>query len=288
MEKFDIEMNKRLKFLREKLKLNQGEMAEKLGFGQSYLSEVEREKKEVTTRIIKSLIEIFQVSAEWIINGKGEIFSKKSNNNGVVNKENDLPFAGVEDKTKPLSTTEAGNLEKVQNLEIWKIFKRHQNTDITELKLLISAYTGYAVKDLKPLEEYPLEYLIYLNLDKKEIEWKIRYLLQRIDFLLSISNSIIKTIKNERLLDLNNDFTNAEEYHYKTWIKRFSLGEWDSDNDFEEPLYKKTGNKRVDKVLFYMLLIDEYERISNAVIDDCYKFNFVVSNTLIDRRLSTN
>lgn len=70
MEKINI----RIKEIREELGLKQTPFAEKLGIPQPYLSALEAGKKDITAKIIGSLVEQFKVSADWLYTGAGRKF----------------------------------------------------------------------------------------------------------------------------------------------------------------------------------------------------------------------
>ena len=68
----------RIKELREKLGLNQAELANKLGIQKSLISEYENDKKEPSKNVIISLMKIFGVSANWLFTGEGSMFVEGS------------------------------------------------------------------------------------------------------------------------------------------------------------------------------------------------------------------
>jgi len=67
----DFEINSRLKEIREILQLTQKDFSKILEVKQSYYSDVENGKREVTTKLIKNLVAIFKFSADWIFTGLG-------------------------------------------------------------------------------------------------------------------------------------------------------------------------------------------------------------------------
>lgn len=56
--------------------LNQVEFAKKIGVAQSYLSDLERGKREITVKVLNSLIYEFNISSDWLLANKGEMFIK--------------------------------------------------------------------------------------------------------------------------------------------------------------------------------------------------------------------
>ena len=67
----DKSVNERLKFLREVLDLTQSDFSKILEVKQSYYSDIENSKREVTSKLIKNLVTIFRFSADWILTGEG-------------------------------------------------------------------------------------------------------------------------------------------------------------------------------------------------------------------------
>ncbi|MBQ4438076.1 helix-turn-helix transcriptional regulator [bacterium] len=66
-------MNKRLILLRKKMSYKQKEFAEILGVTQAFLSEIEKEKKNVSLNIVVKLYSL-GVNLNWLIGGEGEMF----------------------------------------------------------------------------------------------------------------------------------------------------------------------------------------------------------------------
>lgn len=75
----------RLKSVRTALGLSQTDMANKLGYNQSYYSEIERGIKGITSKMANNLFALFEVSTDWLINGIGDIPSVISQSNFGVN-----------------------------------------------------------------------------------------------------------------------------------------------------------------------------------------------------------
>ena len=75
----NIAINNKLTLIKSSLKLNQVEFAKKLGVAQSYLSDLEKGKREVTSKLIISLIREFNVSSDWLLADKGNMFLDEDN-----------------------------------------------------------------------------------------------------------------------------------------------------------------------------------------------------------------
>ena len=70
-----MEQHERLKEIRKELRLNQNEMAEKLGIKQSYYSAMERGAKPISRATTGILFHTLKVSPDWFLKGNGTIFS---------------------------------------------------------------------------------------------------------------------------------------------------------------------------------------------------------------------
>lgn len=60
--------------IREHFGLSQKEFAEKLSVQRSSISEIESGKRDVSRNIISALVALFDVSADWLLTGEGEMF----------------------------------------------------------------------------------------------------------------------------------------------------------------------------------------------------------------------
>ncbi len=71
-------MNERLKQLRKKLDMKQGDFATALSISQGHLSDIENNRKEVSDRVISICSLKFNVNEEWLRTGNGEMFNPMS------------------------------------------------------------------------------------------------------------------------------------------------------------------------------------------------------------------
>jgi transcriptional regulator with XRE-family HTH domain len=67
-------MNNRLKEVRIKLGINQGEFSKGLGISQAQLSAIEHGKQSLTDRNIKVVCMVYRVNEHWLRTGEGEMF----------------------------------------------------------------------------------------------------------------------------------------------------------------------------------------------------------------------
>lgn len=74
---------KRFILARKTLALTQAEMAASLGFKQSYISNIEKGRNEVTSNIIIALYKLYSISPDWLITGEGEMLSKHPSRTGI-------------------------------------------------------------------------------------------------------------------------------------------------------------------------------------------------------------
>lgn len=72
------EINTRIKYLRKTLNLNQTEFGNKIGLAPSSLSDIENNKCLVNKRNITLICSVFNVSEEWLVNGKGNMFIEEN------------------------------------------------------------------------------------------------------------------------------------------------------------------------------------------------------------------
>ncbi len=75
MEVNNVNINERIKFIRNKLNITQEEMAKQIGIKQSSLSGIENNRVNVSDRVIKDICREFCVSEEWLRTEHGTIFA---------------------------------------------------------------------------------------------------------------------------------------------------------------------------------------------------------------------
>lgn len=72
-----MKLGDRLKILRDKLELNQKEMAKNLGIATSTYQNYERNERTAPETFIVTVSTAFEVSLSWLLLGEGEIFNKQ-------------------------------------------------------------------------------------------------------------------------------------------------------------------------------------------------------------------
>lgn len=75
-----ITVGERIKLARKELHLQQKDVAEAIGVSASHLSEVESGKANPNAEFLKKLSEKYNISVEYIIHGRGEIFYSDGSN----------------------------------------------------------------------------------------------------------------------------------------------------------------------------------------------------------------
>lgn len=69
-----MSVGERIKHIRLKGNIKQGDMADKIGIKQGSLSDIERGRvKSVTDRVIKDICREYKINEEWIRTGNGEM-----------------------------------------------------------------------------------------------------------------------------------------------------------------------------------------------------------------------
>jgi len=73
-----IDIQDRILLLREKLKLTQDQFAIKSGISRATLAKIENKAQKPTLECINTIVNEFHITYDWIMAGKGEIFTEKS------------------------------------------------------------------------------------------------------------------------------------------------------------------------------------------------------------------
>ncbi|MDR3139466.1 MAG: helix-turn-helix transcriptional regulator [Treponema sp.] len=73
-----ISINRRIKQVRETLKLSQVQFSRVISLSGGYLAGVETEKRKVNDRLIKLICSSFNVNADWLKTGEGPVFNEHS------------------------------------------------------------------------------------------------------------------------------------------------------------------------------------------------------------------
>lgn len=71
-------INDRIKLLRKKKDMNQGEFGKAIGLKQGAISKLEKPGNAVVDQNIQLICEKFQVRREWLVDGTGEMFAERA------------------------------------------------------------------------------------------------------------------------------------------------------------------------------------------------------------------
>lgn len=71
-------INDRIKLLRKKKDMNQGEFGKAIGLKQGAISKLEKPGNAVVDQNIQLICEKFQVRREWLVDGTGEMFAERT------------------------------------------------------------------------------------------------------------------------------------------------------------------------------------------------------------------
>jgi transcriptional regulator with XRE-family HTH domain len=73
-------LNERLRTIRETLNLTQKSFAKSIFISTSYYANIESGQRQVFEKTIDSVCKVYNANKEWILTGKGEIFTTKPPN----------------------------------------------------------------------------------------------------------------------------------------------------------------------------------------------------------------
>ena len=66
--------NERFKILRETIGVTQEELANSIGVAPSFISGIERNKKDISRNLLKKLLDKYKININWLLSGEGEMF----------------------------------------------------------------------------------------------------------------------------------------------------------------------------------------------------------------------
>ncbi|OKL40272.1 helix-turn-helix domain-containing protein [Pontibacter flavimaris] len=117
----------RFKEIRDTLGFTQKEFAEQLSLNQTYISAIENGKRGISSKLLKRLFELFQVSSEWLLNERGEMFTNSSITNNDKESKNVENLGGphrylkTPNKDEPLGEEEPGGYTPPTQEELRRI-----------------------------------------------------------------------------------------------------------------------------------------------------------------------
>jgi transcriptional regulator with XRE-family HTH domain len=117
---------KRFIVARKHLRLTQADLATSLGFKQSYISNIEKGRNEVTSNIVIAMYRLYNISPEWLITGQGNMISgfqydasagKSSGETQLTTVLNEEPHLNDSKLLEPLQQTIKSQEITIQMLE---------------------------------------------------------------------------------------------------------------------------------------------------------------------------
>lgn len=202
MEEKKISIGNKLKIIRQSLGLSQSEMAVAIGIKQSHYSNLESDKKNMTSHLIETLFSKFNISPLWFYNNEGDIFITPRNEKDVISDRN-INHTSISHLESPF-------IKETINEQLKKNMENHKREKINYW----NSEDYISDKD----KEY-----IYIGrdgIDKREIRTFYKYSMRSL-------NNKIGMLKHD-LMDLYEDY-----YLLHKSINQFNLGRYASK--FEMP-----------------------------------------------------
>lgn len=91
-------VKERIKQVRKVLKLSQKEISERIGIARTYWTSLENGNRDITGKILMSLLVTFDISADWLLTGKNSMFSHYNVDDPYLidfEKESDLYYLSI-------------------------------------------------------------------------------------------------------------------------------------------------------------------------------------------------
>ena len=86
-----MDINKRIKEIKEYSRLGQQEFADKAGLSKAVVSRVLNEKANAGMKVVFQVLEAFpEVNADWLIRGRGEMIVEKKQQNKQISLEKEV------------------------------------------------------------------------------------------------------------------------------------------------------------------------------------------------------
>lgn len=205
----------KLKKIRNELRLNQHDFADKLGIKQSYYSAIERGKKEITSKVTNVLLQSVGVNADWWHNSNGTIFSGKLLGNPVVE---------VVGNKKLIDANFDYAVKLNEDL-------KHENKSLYELTKNISLLSDFEVFIEVFRNEYLNEYQEKRILSRYPNAEKVTY--------KEYKNTVVKTLEDLKDLkeiigmlgnSMNEFYADFKEYDTKNILQNHGFTSEDEEN----------------------------------------------------------
>jgi transcriptional regulator with XRE-family HTH domain len=102
----------RIKIIRKTLKISQREFVKRIYISQSLLAEMETGRRNVNKRIIQLIASQYNVNKDWLLTGKGEMFTESMTN--IKFEELTEIFNALDDMLKDYLLLQSKELLKIQ------------------------------------------------------------------------------------------------------------------------------------------------------------------------------
>ena len=156
-------IGEKIKQVREYFKMSQKEFSNKLGISAPYLSEIENNKKDITSRIIQSLNQEFNVSSDWLLFQNTYYDSQLANKIDAIlekDKTSNIERFEINEKIRKvrylyqrlidikLMNNKLENKEVEDNLsEFTEKFSNTMNNFVSDLVFTRTGFVLYEIKD---------------------------------------------------------------------------------------------------------------------------------------------
>ncbi|VDH16768.1 transcriptional repressor DicA [Algoriella xinjiangensis] len=204
-----LTIGKKIKKLREESKLSQRDFAKKINVSAPYLSALENDKKEVTSKIIQKLHQEFNVSSDWLLFSSDNNVIKKDNK--LVNQNDNFNdnLINKKDNNVKSSNDDFSNL-----LNTFDYYKSQVNEVLYSIYAVLTIKKSYGVSNrylsdkeylqLKEVEDYndkvwDLALNLLSKMTKKE-EFEILELVEEMKNFIEYSKMILPILR-EKLND---------------------------------------------------------------------------------------
>jgi len=197
-------IGEKIKQIREYFKLSQKDFGEKLKISTPYLSEIENNKKEVTSKIILNLNSEFNISSDWLLFSNSEFSSQLDNSNDNLNDN--------------LTIKEA---ENISNLEKFRIEEK-----IKKLWTLYQRLIDIKMMNDKILGKNPESNLIEYTEQFGDVIWEYRADLwfTNSDMILTTSDRTFTPVNINEIKDIesyNNRLDNVLKNFEDVFFEQF-------------------------------------------------------------------
>jgi len=136
-ENINTEINERVKKLRKQLHLTQASFAKKINVATSTVGTWEINKRNIKSIYISAICTTFKINKEWLLFGKGEIFSNNENNPVIsqIAKEYNLTKTQTNFMKAFLSLSKKQKDLIIETMEIMKSMLDNTKKEFTELTI---------------------------------------------------------------------------------------------------------------------------------------------------------